>query len=217
MGIINDFFTLFLDKLYLLTGDWGLAIAAITFVVRLVLIPFSFKQKVNMGKQQVLSKKMEEIKERYKNDKQKKEQELSKLSAESAKTMLGCLVTLLQIPVMISLYNAFRSMEADAGSILVPWISSLKLADGLYIIPVISSVVQLLPNILTALGVLKNMNLPKPTKGQYIITVAFNLLFLAKAPVSIGIYWISTGFFSLFEQVMFNIYNKRRGCRQVML
>jgi membrane protein insertase, YidC/Oxa1 family, C-terminal domain len=191
-------------------GDWGLTIIILTLVVRICLSPLSFKQRINMQKQQVLSKKMEEVKEKYKNDKEKLDKELAPLSMEGAKNMMGCLVTFLQLPIMYSLYRVFNAMPVEVGSALVPWVANLKLPDMYFIIPVISAVIQLIPNILLATGTIKNMSLPKPTKGQMVITVVMNLVFLAKAPVTLGIYWIATGIYSLMEQVAYSLYYNKK-------
>jgi len=199
-----------LKGINMIIGDWGFTIIAITMMVRICLMPLSFKQKNNMGKQQVLSKKIEELKEKYKNDKGKLDTELAKLSKESAKNMLGCLATLIQIPIMYSLYRVFTTLPVEVGSIIVPWVSNLNLPDVYFIIPIVSAIIQLIPNILLSLGIIKGMNLPKPTKGQMILTVVMNLLFLAKAPVTIGIYWVATGIFSLVEQIAYNAYTQKR-------
>jgi YidC/Oxa1 family membrane protein insertase len=100
MNAIFMFLNELLTALNSIIGDWGLTIIAITIIVRMCLVPISFKQRINIGKQQVLSKKMEEIKEKHKNDKTRLDTELAIVSKESAKNMLGCLVTLIQIPIM---------------------------------------------------------------------------------------------------------------------
>lgn len=199
-----------LKSINFVIGDWGLTIIAITMIMRICLMPVSFKQRLNMIKQQVLSKKIEEIKEKHKNDKQKLDMELASLSKESAKNMLGCLLTMIQLPVMYSLYRVFSTMPLDIGSAIVPWVTNLNLPDTYFIIPVISALVQLIPNILLATGIIRNMNLPKPTKGQMAITVIMNLIFLARAPVTIGIYWASSGLFSMLEQFLFSLYSSRK-------
>lgn len=199
-----------LKDINIIVGDWGLTIIAITFIVRICLLPVSISQRMNTGKQQELSRKMEEVKEKYKNDKASMDNELAKLSKESAKNMLGCLVTLIQIPIMYSLYRVFSTMQAGAGSVIVPWVANLSLPDMYYIVPVVSALIQLCPNILLATDTIKSMNLPKPTKGQMVLTAAMNLMFLAKAPVSIGIYWITTGIFTLLEQIAYSIYYSRK-------
>lgn len=210
---MNAIFTLLNELLIFINqfvDDWGLTIIILTLVVRICLSPLSFKQKLNMQKQQVLSKKMEEVKQKYKNDKEKLEKELAPLSVEGAKNMMGCLVTLIQIPIMYSLYRVFNAMPIEVGSVIVPWVVNLKLPDMYFIIPIISAIIQLLPNILLATGAIRSMSLPKPTKGQMAITVVVNLLFLAKAPVTLGIYWIATGIYSLLEQIAYGIYYNKK-------
>lgn len=211
--MMNTIFMLINELLSLINstvGDWGVTIIIVTIIIRLCLLPLSLRQKTNMQKQQVLSKKMEEIKEKYRNDKERLDAEMLGLSKESAKNMLGCLVTLVQMPVMFSLYRVFTSMPVEVGSAIVPWVANLNLPDMYFIIPIISAVVQLLPNILTAAGAIKSMNLPKTTAGQMVLTVVMNLIFLARAPVTIGIYWIATGLFSLVEQLVYNLYMSRK-------
>lgn len=210
MNIIFNYLSGLFQFLYSYIGDWGLTIMAVTAVVRLAVLPVSMKQKSSIDKQQVLSREMEEVKEKYKNDKEKLDSELAKLSAASAKNMLGCLVTLIQIPVMYTLYRVFSSMPADIASIIVPWVSNIKLPDTSFIIPVISTCIQLMPNLFNALGFYKNLKLPKPAKGQVIITVVMNLFFMTKAPVTIGIYWITSGLFNLLEQTLYNIRIKKK-------
>ncbi len=210
MNIIFNYLSQLFQFIHGYIGDWGLTIIAVTAVVRLAVMPLSIKQKSSMTKQQVLSRKIEEAKEKYKNDKEKLDGELANLSAASAKNMLGCFVTLIQIPIMYTLYKVFTSMPADIASSIVPWIANIKLPDTYFIIPVISTCIQLMPNLFNALGFYKNMNLPKPTKGQVIITVAMNLIFMTKAPVTIGIYWITSGLFNLLEQSIYNARLKKK-------
>ena len=210
VNIIFDLLSQLLQKLYFVIGDWGLTIVTITLLIRVCLLPFSLKQKANMGKQQLLSKKMEEIKEKYRNNKEKLDQELGKLTAESAKNMLGCFVTLVQLPIMYSLYSVFIKMPFEVGTMIVPWVVNIKLPDIYFIIPILSTLVQLMPNLLIATGALKNLNIPKATNGQMAITIIINLLFLAKAPVTIGIYFITSGLFSFLEQVIYSAYMRKR-------
>lgn len=209
MDIIVSLLRLLLQNIFIFAGDWGVTIAAATFLIRLCLLPISIKQKVSIGKQQVLSKKMEEIKTKYKNDKAKLDQELAKLSSESAKTMLGCFVTLIQVPIMFSLYNVFLKVPMEVGSILVPWVANLKLPDAYFIIPLISTVIQLMPNLIFTSRIFKHSSSQKLPSGQMAVMAVVNLLFMAKAPVTIGIYWISSGLFNFLEQLFFNWYMKK--------
>ena len=209
MSIIFQSISAILNFLYNFIGDWGITIVITTVIIKLVLLPVSLKQKNSIVKQQEMSKKIEELKSRYKNDKQKLDREISKLSTEGMKNMFGCLLTFIQLPVMYTLYRVFSNIPVEVGSVIVPWVANLKLPDTYYIIPVISVLIQLMPNILSAIGVFKNLYIPKATKGQVILTICISAFFLAKAPVTLGIYWIASGLFSFFEQIIFALTRKK--------
>ncbi len=210
MDIILSAFSSLLQNIFSFTGDWGISIIVLTLIVRVILLPLTLKQKSNFEKQQVYSKKVEEVKNRFKNDKKRLDEEMSKLSAEGLKNMLGCLVTLFQAPVIYMLYRVFLYMPAGATSILVPWASTITMPDPLYIIPILSVVFQLMPGLLVFFGALKNTNIPKLKRGQFILICAFNFLFLFKAPLNLGIYWCTSNLFSSSEQVLYSLYKKRK-------
>lgn len=204
MNIILNILNQVINSLYSLVDDWGIAIILATIVIRSILLPLSWKQKKSIGAQQEISKKIEEIKIKYENDKEKQQSEIAKVSAESAKNLFGCFITFLQIPIMYSLYRVFSEMPINVGSIIVPWIGNLKLPDSFYIIPVIAVFVQLLPNIIMTykpIKTAKNSGLPLT---QMLIMGGISLLFFVKAPVTLGIYWITSGLYSALEQIVFN-------------
>jgi YidC/Oxa1 family membrane protein insertase len=203
MNIILNILNQVINSLYSVVGDWGIAIILTTIIIRSILLPLSWKQKKSIGAQQEISKKIEEIKMQYENDKEKQHSEIAKISAESAKSLFGCLITFLQIPIMYSLYRVFSEMPINIGSIIVPWIANLKLPDSYYIIPVIAVLVQLLPNIIMTykpIKAAKNSGLPIT---QMLIMGLVSLLFFVKAPVTLGIYWITSGLYSALEQIIY--------------
>lgn len=208
MGIIFDVFNFIINWLYSIVGDWGVVIILATMLIRFCLLPLSLRQKRSLTEQQELSKRMEEIKLKHENDKDKQQQEMAKLSSESMKSMLGCLVTLLQIPIMYSLYRVFSEMPAEVGSIIVPWISNLKLPDAYHIIPFIAVLIQLLPGIITAHVPVKEARQNGLRWPQLLFMGGLSMLFFIKAPVTLGIYWISSGLFSTIELVLYNRLHK---------
>jgi YidC/Oxa1 family membrane protein insertase len=79
MDIIFNTISTLLGTIYNVTGDWGLAIIFLTFLIKFILLPFSLKQRRGLEKQQIISKKMDEIKIKYKNDKLKMDAEIAEL------------------------------------------------------------------------------------------------------------------------------------------
>jgi YidC/Oxa1 family membrane protein insertase len=206
MNIIFNFLNDLLNSIFNFTGDWGFAIVLLTIGVRIILLPMSFKQKKSMQEQQKLAIKMQVIKEKYKDNKDKLEEEVKKHSVESAKGMIGCLVTLLQAPILMTLWSVIKKMPENVGSSLVPWMSSITVSDSYFIIPLIYMFVSLTPSLLSYVAFFKIEGQAKISKGN-ITVMAFIGLFVAKAaPIALGIYLITAGIFSFLEELAFRIY-----------
>jgi YidC/Oxa1 family membrane protein insertase len=90
-------------------GSWGVAIVALTVVVRAVLVPLTISQLRSMQKMQMLAPKLKEIQAKYKDDKQRQNEEVMKFYREQGVNPFGaCLPLVLQLPVFISLFYALR-------------------------------------------------------------------------------------------------------------
>jgi YidC/Oxa1 family membrane protein insertase len=209
MNIISDLLNSSLNYFFNITGDLGIAIILLTILVRLLLMPLSFKQKLSMQSQLKLSKGLEEIKEKYKKNKEKLDIETKKYYEKNAKGMFGCLTSLLQIPVIFTLYNVILNMPMQVGTILLPWVVSLKMTDNLFIVPMVYAISMLSPNILPYVPFLKITTQAKLSKTNVIITTVMSALITFKAPVALGIYFITSSLFSFIEEVIFRLYIKR--------
>ncbi|MGH3744508.1 MAG: membrane protein insertase YidC [Mycobacteriales bacterium] len=105
------------------TGDngytWALSIILLTASVRLILVPLFVKQIKSQRTMQVMQPKIKELREKYKNDKQKMNEEMIKLQREHGNPLLGCLPTLLQIPLFLALYRVMNGFEPQK-SLTIP-------------------------------------------------------------------------------------------------
>jgi YidC/Oxa1 family membrane protein insertase len=89
--------------------SWGLSIVLLTIAVRAVLIPLTFRQIKSMVRMQGLSPQMKEIQAKYKDDKQRQQQEIMKFyKANNVNPLGSCLPLVLQLPVFISLYYMLK-------------------------------------------------------------------------------------------------------------
>lgn len=206
MNIIFNFLSSLLSSIFSFTGDWGLAIVLLTISVRLVLSPMSFKQKKSMQQQQKFAVKMQEIKEKYKDNKEKLELEIKKQSAQSAKSMMGCLVTLLQLPILMTMWSVFNKIPVSVGTYLIPWVSSIKVSDSYFIVPLIYVLVSLTPSLLSYVTLLKIEGQATISKNNIIIMAAVGLFVAKAAPIAVGIYLITTSVFNFLEELVFRIY-----------
>ena len=112
LTVLEDILTFWHD---LVGGSWGWAIILLTFTIRIFILPLTFKSVKSMQKLQVLQPEMKKIQERYKDDKQRMNQEMMKFYQENKVNPLGsCLPLLLQIPFFIALFELLRSESFQA-------------------------------------------------------------------------------------------------------
>jgi len=96
----------------LIGGSWGWAIIFMTFTVRLAILPLTFKGVKSMQRLQTLQPEIKKLQERYKDDKQRMNQEVMAFYQREKVNPLGsCLPLVLQIPFFISLFYLLRSDE----------------------------------------------------------------------------------------------------------
>src|SRR5271167_2970776 len=95
---------------HLVGGSWGLAIVGLTVLIRAVLVPLTFRQLKSMQEMQRLAPQINALKEKYKDDKQRQQQEIMKFYQENKiNPLASCLPLLLQLPVFISLFYMLRT------------------------------------------------------------------------------------------------------------
>src|ERR1700710_2901611 len=86
-------------------GSWGLSIIGLTILIRAILVPLTFRQLKSMQEMQRLAPQINALKEKYKEDKQRQQQEVMKFYQENQiNPLASCLPLVLQIPVFISLF-----------------------------------------------------------------------------------------------------------------
>jgi len=95
---------------HLVGGSWGLAIVGLTLLIRAILVPLTFRQLKSMQEMQRLAPQIQALKEKYKEDKQRQQQEIMKFYQEhKINPLASCLPLVLQIPVFISLFYMLRT------------------------------------------------------------------------------------------------------------
>jgi YidC/Oxa1 family membrane protein insertase len=95
---------------HLVGGSWGLAIVGLTVLIRAILVPITFRQLKSMQEMQRLAPQINALKEKYKEDKQRQQQELMKFYQENKiNPLASCLPLLMQLPVFISLFYMLRT------------------------------------------------------------------------------------------------------------
>jgi YidC/Oxa1 family membrane protein insertase len=129
--------------------NWGLAIIALTILVKLVFFPLTHKAFASGRRMQNLQPKLNELKERFKDNKEQQTQETMKLfKDEGVNPLGGCLPTLVQLPVWIALYNVMiYSAELYGTSFL--YLQDLTAVDPYGILPTLVAVLYFVQQQLT--------------------------------------------------------------------
>jgi YidC/Oxa1 family membrane protein insertase len=133
-----------LKFLYSLIGNYGLAIIVLTVLVKLLLLPFTYKSEASMRQQAEVQKKLAYLQQRYKDDPEKLNQERTELIRKHGMPGLGgCLPLLLQLPLFIALSRVlYSSIELYKAPMW--WIPDLSASDPYYILPIGVAIVMLL-------------------------------------------------------------------------
>ncbi len=134
----------FMDVLNGYLNNWGLTIIVFTILIKLLFWPVTAKSFRSMANLRKITPELNEIKERYKDDRQKQSQETMKLmKRHGANPLGGCLPMLIQMPFFIGFFFALREMVELRHSELVIW-SDLSSPDPYFIMPVLFGLLMIL-------------------------------------------------------------------------
>ena len=121
-----------------IVSNWGVAIICVTLVVKAILYPLTKAQYTSMAKMRMLQPKMQEMRERFGDDRQRMSQEMMKLYKEEKVNPLGgCLPLILQMPIFIALYWTFMEAVELRHAPFFGWIQDLSAQDPYYILPIL--------------------------------------------------------------------------------
>ncbi|MDT8449881.1 MAG: membrane protein insertase YidC [Wenzhouxiangellaceae bacterium] len=184
-----------LDHIHSLVRNWGLAIILLTLLIKLAFYKLTQAQFRSMGKMRKLQPRIQQLKERYGDDRQKFGQAMMEIyKQEKVNPLGGCLPILVQIPIFIALYWVLlESVELRQASFL--WVPDLSKPDPLFILPVINGVFMIVTQRLTPAAGMD----PMQRKIMQFLPVAFAVLF-AFFPAGLVLYWASNSGISLLQQ-----------------
>src|SRR3954462_11807541 len=189
----------------LLGGSWGWSIILLTFTVRIVILPLTFRGVKSMQRLQALQPEIKQIQERYKDDRQRMNQEVMAFYQREKVNPLGsCLPLVLQIPFFISLFYLLRSPEfkADiAGNAAFGPIDNL--AEKVTGDPVLlgSLIVLYVGTQLAATAVTAFSADPTQRRIMFAMPFVFTL-FIVNFQAGLIVYWITTNVWTIGQQLL---------------
>lgn len=211
MNILAETLKNVIELLFSVTGDYGVSIVLITLLLRGLMIPLDIRGQKQMKKQREVSKKVESIKDKYRNNQKQMEIELQKIYQENGTGMGNCLLSLLQFPVMIGLYRAIHLISnAACATVLLPWITSLLARDHTFLMPAATLLIQLLPQTYPYMKWFRALELQKQPVRSVMAILLINSLYLFMVPSGVGLYCFTSGLFQAAEQLIFHIIGVRK-------
>lgn len=127
----------------------------------------------------------------------------------------GCLLLLVQLSVMVCLYRSIAvGMTARIGTKLLPWVETLLTRDPYGILPALSAIVQMIPQMIPYAAFFQSLHLPKPAPGMLASQTVMTILICLPLPSGVGLYYLVSGLFSAVEQTAWNVWRVRRLKRQ---
>jgi YidC/Oxa1 family membrane protein insertase len=185
-------------------NSWGWSIILMTFTVRLAILPLTFKGVKSMQRLQVLQPKIKEIQERYKDDRQRMNQEVMAFYQREKVNPLGsCLPLVLQIPFFISLFYLLRSDTFQQDIADNPGFYAIDNLAEKVTEPVLLGVLivlyvgtQLAATAVTAISA-------DPTQRRIMFALPFVfVIFILNFQAGLIVYWITTNVWTIGQQLL---------------
>lgn len=203
-----------LDWLFKQVGNFGVAIMALTLIIRLLMFPIAQRQFGSMAQMRLVQPKMKALQDRYKDDKPKMQQELMKLyKDEKINPLAGCLPIVIQIPIFYALYKVLMLTIEMRHQPFILWIKDLSAPDPLHILNLFGLLPFTPPSILS-IGILAvilgitmwlqfrlNPQATDPVQQQVFKIMPWLFMFIM-APFAAGLllYWITNNILSIGQQ-----------------
>lgn len=212
--LIIPFFTF----LHSFIPNYGLVIIIFAIVLKILLNPLTKSQMNSMKKMGQLSPKMTAIREKYKDDPVKANQQIMKLyKEEKINPAGGCLPMLLQLPILYALFGVFRSTIELRGAPFILWIHDLAAPDVIFHLPFtiplfgISQVSGLATLMGITMFIQQKMTVtdPKQKALVYVMPVMMTLLFFS-FPSGLNLYYFTFNLLSIIQQYYTNKKDKEK-------
>jgi YidC/Oxa1 family membrane protein insertase len=176
-------------------GNWGWAIVILTILIKLAFFHLSATSYRSMAKMRAVAPKLQAMKERYKDDKQRMNTALMELyKKEKINPLGGCLPILVQIPVFIALYWVLLESVELRQAPWILWIQDLSTRDPFFILPVLMGLTMFIQY---------KLNPPPMDPIQQKIFMALPFVFtvfFAFFPAGLVLYWFTNNLFSIGQQ-----------------
>ncbi|ODB99055.1 membrane protein insertase YidC [Candidatus Thiodiazotropha endoloripes] len=184
-----------LKSIHNMVGNWGWAIILLTLLIKAVFYKLSETSYKSMANMRKFTPRVQALKDRYGDDKQRFQQAMMELyKTEKINPLGGCLPILVQIPVFIALYWVLLESVELRHAPWILWIESLSEKDPYFILPLIMGVSMFVQQKL-------NPAPPDPMQAKIMMSLPFVFtIFFAFFPAGLVLYWVVNNLISIAQQ-----------------
>jgi len=183
------------------TNNYGWAIIILTFGIKLLFVPLQYKSYKSMQGMKDIQPKVAKLQEKYKDDKQKLNEDLMKLYREhKVNPVGGCLPMFLQMPVFIALFNIlYMTIDLRQAPFML-WISDLSIQDPFYVLPVLMGASMFVQQ-----KIMPTTADPNMAKMMLILPIGLTFLFVT-FPAGLVLYWVTNNVLTIAQQFITDRY-----------
>ncbi|MEJ2382979.1 MAG: membrane protein insertase YidC, partial [Xanthomonadales bacterium] len=185
-----------LSKIHAFVGNWGWAIVLLTVLIKAAFFKLTEAQYRSTARMRKLQPRIEQLKERYGDDRQRMSQAMMEMyKKEKVNPLGGCLPILVQIPIFIALYWVLLESVELRQAPFILWIDNLSVRDPYFILPALNAVFMFATQRLTPMVGMD----PLQQKIMTMMPVIFSIMF-AFFPAGLVLYWATNAGLSLAQQ-----------------
>lgn len=185
-----------LSNIHSVVGNWGWAIVLLTVLIKLLFFKLTEAQYRSMARMRKLQPRIEQLKERYGDDRQRMSQAMMEMyKTEKVNPLGGCLPILVQIPIFIALYWVLLESVELRQAPFILWIDNLTARDPYFVLPVLNAAFMMLTQRLTPTAGMD----PMQRKIMQFMPIGFSFMF-AFFPAGLVLYWATNAGLSLAQQ-----------------
>jgi YidC/Oxa1 family membrane protein insertase len=184
-----------LDHVHSLVGNWGWAIIIVTLLIKLLFYPLAETSGRSMAKMKALAPRMTNLRETYKDDREKLNRATMELyQREKVNPLAGCLPMVIQIPVFLAFYWVLRDSVEMRQAPFMLWINDLSARDPFFVLPAIMAGAMFLQYKINP-----QMGDPAQQKIFAIMPLAMSATF-AFFPAGLVLYYVTNTLLSILQQ-----------------
>lgn len=204
-GIISEILFRAMKTVHSAIPNWGLCIIIITFFVKVIFFPLTYKSMQSMSRMQELAPKIKAIKAKYKKAKKdmdqrrKMNEETMKLYKENKVNPAGgCLPMLIQMPIFFGFFRLLMYSIEFRHSPFILWITDLSARDPVYVIPILMGITQYISQKMTPTSAD-----PAQQKMMLIMPVMMTIIFINFSS-GLVLYWLTNNILQIGQQYIMN-------------